>query len=151
MNTCGIVAVSVAAIIMHAILYDSIYVVNVDEPPNPVLNNLYLTEVTGPMKINLTTIDSTDPLDNYTKLVAICLQSSSVHLVLLLILIHLFCSASLVFTPVNAEIELISFSGPDPQGIRVIRADYNIVSLTSTEPELTCLLCVILDCCWFGE
>ena len=43
--------------------------VNVDEPPNPVLNNLYLTENTGPVMINLTTIDSTDPMDNYTKLV----------------------------------------------------------------------------------
>ena len=47
----------------------SVYVVNVNDPPNPVLNNLYLTEVTGPVKINLTTIDSTDPMDNYTKLV----------------------------------------------------------------------------------
>lgn len=43
--------------------------VNVDELPNPILNNLYLTEETGPVKINLTTVDSTDPLDNYTKLV----------------------------------------------------------------------------------
>ena len=48
------------------ILLYSIIVVNIDEPPDPILNNLYLTEVDGPVKINLTTVDLTDPLDNYT-------------------------------------------------------------------------------------
>ena len=47
-----------------------------------------------------------------------------------LIIDHLFCSASLVFTPVNAEIESISFDGPDSPEIDVISADYNLVSLT---------------------
>ena len=42
---------------------------NVDDPPRPVLNNLYLNEVTGPVKVNITTIDSADPSDYYTKLV----------------------------------------------------------------------------------
>ena len=54
---------------MCIVLYDSIDVMNIPEPPNPVLNDLYITEVDGPMKINLTTIDTEDPLDNYTKLV----------------------------------------------------------------------------------
>lgn len=44
---------------------------NTDETPYPVLNNLYLqlNDETGPVKINLTTIDSTDPQDEYIELV----------------------------------------------------------------------------------
>ena len=42
---------------------------NTDDPPRPILNNLYLTEVAGLVKINLTTVDSADPQDYYTKLV----------------------------------------------------------------------------------
>lgn len=45
--------------------------VNIKEPPNPVLNDLHLTEETGPVMINITTIDSEDPLDNYTELAEI--------------------------------------------------------------------------------
>ena len=44
-----------------------------DDPPRPVVNNLYLTEVTGPVKVNITTIDSTDPSDYYTKLIIYCI------------------------------------------------------------------------------
>lgn len=42
---------------------------NVDDPPRPVINSLYLTEMSVPVKVNITTIDSTDPSDYYTKLV----------------------------------------------------------------------------------
>ena len=49
-------------------LYYSVNVMNIDDIPNPVLNNLSLTEEDEPVRINLTTIDSTDPMDNYTRL-----------------------------------------------------------------------------------
>ena len=45
----------------------SVTVVNTDDPPAPVLFDLYLTETSGPVGINFTTIDSSDPMDNYTK------------------------------------------------------------------------------------
>ena len=57
---------------------------NVDEPPNPILNNLYLTdELTGPVMIDLTTIDSNDPMDNYTRLVVynIATTTTAVHVI----------------------------------------------------------------------
>ena len=53
------------------ILYYRVNVVNIDEAPNPVLYDLHLTEKTGPVMINLTTIDSNDPLDNYTRSVSL--------------------------------------------------------------------------------
>ena len=58
---------------------------NVDDPPKPVLNNLHLTEVTGPVKVNITTIDSADPSDSYTKLVVIylCIHTQCITYVLL--------------------------------------------------------------------
>ena len=57
---------------MTFINYTAISGVNTDEAPCPVLNNLYLDETTGPVQINLTTIDSRSTVllrDEYTELV----------------------------------------------------------------------------------
>ena len=40
---------------------------NTDDPPAPVLYDLHLNETSGPVRINFTTVDSSDPMDNYTK------------------------------------------------------------------------------------
>lgn len=77
----------------------TVIVVNVDEVPYPILNNLYLTEVDGPVKINLTTVDLTDPLDNYT-------------------------TASLTLIPAFSEIESIGYDGPE---LNVTIDDQNLI------------------------
>jgi len=46
-------------------------VINTDDPPAPLLFDLYLNETSGPVGINFTTIDDSDPMDNYTKWVLI--------------------------------------------------------------------------------
>ena len=52
--------------VYHALFY-SVTVVNTDDPPAPLLFDLYLNENPGQVGINFTTIDSSDPMDNYTK------------------------------------------------------------------------------------
>ena len=64
---------------------------NVDDPPRPVINNLYLTETSVPVKVNITTIDSTDPSDYYIKLVIYTYLSMYYHThvsILITLLIH---------------------------------------------------------------
>ena len=102
---------------------------NTDDPPMPVLNNLFLVEVAGPVKINLTTIDSADPQDYYTKLVvrtvaiSYCIGTYGyVHLSIL------HCSVSLVLIPAYSEIESVSFNGADTPGITVTSYRHSIVS-----------------------
>ena len=112
---------------------------NTDDPPKPVLNNLYLTEISGLVKINLTTIDSADPEDYYTKSVVLLYihnyvifaqcYCSDYYNKILFAMIHFHFSASFVLEPAYGEIESISFNNPDPPGITITSYNHSIVSL----------------------
>jgi len=93
---------------------------NTDDPPAPVLYDLHLNETSGPVRINFTTVDSSDPMDNYTKWVFTAYNLYGAH--------YPPYSASLILLAASADIESLSYSGTPPPHINVNSSSpYSIV------------------------